>query len=392
MNRSKLANLVRSNYPKAFGIRKKMQRLRILRLQERLLPKDLVALGEAEPGKKAEIIAPYMEKWHDYMIPYVREMEMILEKAPAYQTCENMEALRTDIMFCKLAYGFLPSEYCGFGLEKKTPEERKAYASDIDRFIFCYTVDDITALQNYLDKAKEYKLFKKYYGRDAVALETAKDKRAFVEFIDRHPQFVKKNVYLSMGNSVELIDSRGQDPEALFQTLIANGKVLLEEKVTQHETMAALNASSVNTVRCATFLTKKGVEIPFCFLKVGRSGSFVDNGGQGGILIGLDKETGRIDSDGFDEYGSCFSEHPDSHIVFKGYQLPAWDEMLAVCRQMATENPDVRYVGWDMAYTERGWVVIEANGLGQFIGPQTIRKRGIKEEINAYFAEMEHVV
>ena len=51
--------------------------------------------------------------------------------------------------------------------------------------------------------------------------------------------------------------------------------------------------------------------------------------------------------------------------------------------------PSVRYIGWDLAYTkDNKWVVIEGNGMSQFIGPQTIWQRGIKKEVAAFMKDM----
>mgnify|MGYP000503160321 FL=1 len=51
------------------------------------------------------------------------------------------------MLFCRLAYGFIPSEYVGFELENKSPEQRKEFVSDIDTNVFGYSVNDIKELQ-----------------------------------------------------------------------------------------------------------------------------------------------------------------------------------------------------------------------------------------------------
>lgn len=73
-----------------------------------------------------------MAKWEGYLRPAVKEMEDILEKAPIYKDRQDKDYLRTDMLFCRLAYGFIPSEYVGFELENKSPEQRKEFVSDID--------------------------------------------------------------------------------------------------------------------------------------------------------------------------------------------------------------------------------------------------------------------
>lgn len=170
------------------------------------------------------------------------------------------------------------------------------------------------------------------------------------------------------------------------------GKFLLEECVMQHSEMAKFNKSSVNTIRCITMNISKKIEIPWCFMRTGRNGSFVDNGGAGGLIIGVDARTGLVNSPGYDEYGEVFAYHPETKVRFVGTQIPAWDEMLKICKQAASEVNDMGYLSWDMAYTDNGWVVIEVNEIGQLIGPQLTMKRGIKKEIETYTAIMKRFI
>ena len=148
----------------------------------------------------------------------------------------------------------------------------------------------------------------------------------------------------------------------------------------------------MNTIRCITFKTNNGVETPYAFMRVGREGSFVDNGGAGGILIGIDVKTGILDTDGYDEYDNKYSSHPDTKVDFKGSQIPAWEELVYLCKEAASKVKDISYLSWDLAYTEKGWIVIEVNEVGQFIGPQIVMKRGIKKELEESLSRMKKVI
>ena len=105
--------------------------------------------------------------------------------------------------------------------------------------------------------------------------------------------------------------------------------------------------------------------------------------------MGIDRETGRFNTDGFDEFDHRYEAHPDSGVVFKGYQLPQWEQMKEICREMSAKMTQVGFIGWDMAHTDEGWVLIEGNGMGQLIGPQTVWKRGLKAELDAMMQDME---
>jgi len=233
-----------------------------------------------------------------------------------------------------------------------------------------------------------YKRFKKYYRREAIAVESPKDYEAFCRFVSKHAVFVRKIVNESCGRSVELIDSTGADLKVLFDELIAAGKTILEELIVQHAHTAKLNASSVNTVRCFTMNINQEIIVPWCFIKVGQKGSFVDNGGSGGIFVGIDSETGILNTDGYDEANTRFEVHPDSGTRFIGFAFPDWSDMISICKEMAAQVPNMGWIGWDMAYTENGWVVVEGNSLSEVIGPQSTSKVGIREKLLRYKAQL----
>ena len=61
-----------------------------------------------------------------------------------------------------------------------------------------------------------------------------------------------------------------------------------------------------------------------------------------------------------------------------------------VSLKVKSKAPTVKYIGWDVAYSDSGWVLIEGN-MGQFIGPQTIYKIGIKKQVQEYLKDMEPI-
>lgn len=386
--------MMRSRYPEMLGIRKFLQRIKVKRLSRYLLPEQEIKLCEKNPVKKKEIITPYLSHWEKYLKSSILEMEDIFENAPMYKDRIDKEAIAVDMIFCRLAYGFIPSEYVCFEFENKIPSERKKYVSDIDMNVFGYSVNNIRVLQNILDKGDSYHMFSNYFKRDALVIENEKDYSAFHKFIKKHPVFVKKVVFSSMGHGVELVDIKNkQIPEKeYFRELICSGKYLLEECVIQSPEMAKYNLSSVNTVRCFTFRTNRGIEVPWCFMRTGRGGAFVDNGGSGGLVIGIDAETGRVNTNGYDEYNNSYKRHPDTGTTFIGSKIPAWNELINLCTKAAEKVNGIGYLSWDLAFTEEGWVVIEVNEVGQFIGPQMTMKRGIKNELWEYFSRMEKVI
>ena len=393
IDKNLICYLLRKNYPEILGIRKRLQRIKVDRLTRTIMPKEDIEKCEKYPEKTRDIILPYLNRWKKNLSPVMDEMKDILDNSSKYRNIDK-EQIRIDMLFCRLAYGFIPSEYVSFEFENKTLTERKEYVSDIDTNIFGYSVNNIKKLQSILDKADCYEQFAGYFHRDALIISQKQDYEKFHKFVCKHPEYVEKLVFSSMGKGVRLVDIRkvGMTEKQYFYELISQGKHLLEERVYQNSEMAKFNESSVNTIRCITFCTYDGIKVPYCFMRTGKDGAFVDNGGSGGLVIGVNTVTGIVDTDGFDEYNNRYLKHPNTGVRFKGSQIPAWNELIDLCKEAAKEVEGMGYLSWDLAYTDNGWVVIEVNEVGQFIGPQMTMKRGIKKELCSYMTRMKEYI
>ena len=81
--------------------------------------------------------------------------------------------------------------------------------------------------------------------------------------------------------SIEKID--------LLKLFKAHESFLVQDVVVQSEDYAAFSPSSLNTVRCLTYLSRTGdVEIAAATLRMGSGRSVVDNASSGGIYCGID--------------------------------------------------------------------------------------------------------
>lgn len=382
---------LRSSIPNISVLRRIITNQRINFLNRDLMPISMVETLEKNPDNLRE----YISKWEDnhsvLAQKFNSEIREIIKYNPSIKAHEDWENILLDCKFCKYAYGFLPYEYICYQLREKNIEERKSFVSDLERIKLIYQMNNILEVKLFMDKSKTYDMFKKYYRRECIAIEKKSDLKEFQEFVRKYPQFVKKLVFESVGNSVELIDTKYEecDVKSLFNHLISQGKHILEEKIVQSKRMSMFNATSVNTVRCITAKTREGVLIPFTFLKAGRKGSFVDNGGAGGVLVGIDENTGITNTNGVDEYAVRYDKHPDNGLFLKGVQLPDWNQMKSICREMASKIDSIQFIGWDMAHTDKeGWIVVEGNGGSQFIGPQCTSVYGIRERLDELMKHM----
>ena len=69
--------------------------------------------------------------------------------------------------------------------------------------------------------------------------------------------------------------------------------------------------------------------------------------------------------------GTEFLKHPTSGFVFKNFKVPYFKEVLDLTYKATNFLPD-RIIGWDIAITPDGPLLIEANECPSIFGPDII--------------------
>lgn len=185
-----------------------------------------------------------------------------------------------------------------------------------------------------------------YSGDEIRALTNTGETLSFAEIIKILDQPPNVRYYMSGGYQLNLTG------------------YLLQERLSQHPFLSALAPSTTNTIRVVTFLDQHNqVDIQFTILRLGRQGNTADNWDRGGISVAVNPATGVLGQGVLKpKYGGTWTEvHPDTGVRFTGQQLPYWDEVIALCRKAAEVTPKVRSIGWDVALTPDGPVLIEGN-------------------------------
>lgn len=141
------------------------------------------------------------------------------------------------------------------------------------------------------------------------------------------------------------------------------GRYLLQQRIEQHSAMAALNSSSVNTVRLITFCEGGEAAVFSAAVRIGTAGHSVDNWAAGGLIVGVDPVTGTLRDEGFFKpgYGGRVARHPDSGIAFSGYAIPHFQAAVRLVTRLHGHLRGIHSVGWDVAICPDGPVVIEGN-------------------------------
>lgn len=293
------------------------------------------------------------------------------------------ERIVDDMMTEARKYSFSFNEYFMYHFYDMPQEERREYVSDLERITYCERMNSMKNMIYFDDKALTYEAFSKYYSRDLIEVfsgDTASGK-AFSDFVSKHPKFIIKPFDGACGKGIKIVECKEENEKLLTKLLTEYPRgFVAEELIIQSEKMAVLHPQSVNTLRIPTISYKDRVEIIHPFLRVGRGDAVVDNGGSGGIGCGIDTETGEVFS-ACDEMGNYYTTHPDTGKELVGFKIPEWEKAKELVKELTKVFPDNHYTGWDLALTDNGWVLQEANDRGGFMLFQTTEKKGFRKEI-----------
>ncbi len=171
-----------------------------------------------------------------------------------------------------------------------------------------------------------------------------------------------------------------------LRAMVKEGKYLIQPFVTnQHPRIKAIFDKSLNTVRVTMVRTEKGVETLGCMFMTGASDSAYSNWHFGGICMYVD-ENGRLGKYGYSMSKKRITAHPDSGVVFEGFELPYFRETLRLCEQAMDVYYGMKTVGWDIALTEDGPIFLEGNAGWGVIAHQMVEHRGWADKFRKYFS------
>lgn len=162
----------------------------------------------------------------------------------------------------------------------------------------------------------------------------------------------------------QLIDRQGTPMDVARMRALFGNDFIVQNLVEQSPFIAHLNASSVNTIRIATYRDVKteAIRLLGAVIRVGAQGNEVDNVHAGGRFIGVDLATGLIGQRAMDDIGESVTtfngvDYKDSLLT-----IPHWDQVLSLARQVAQRNPHHRLLALDIALkSDDQPLLIEAN-------------------------------
>lgn len=171
-----------------------------------------------------------------------------------------------------------------------------------------------------------------------------------------------KDIVIFKKSSQGYKDLKGKNVNFNYLKKISSIDWILQEKVNNSQEIAAIHSNSTNSFRILTFFKpKEGSKAIYCILKAGNNNAYTDNAHTGGVYVKIDMKTGLLDETAYDENLYTYKFHPYSKYEFKGKKVKDIKKVVKLAEKLGNMFPNLTFVGWDIALTEKGAFVLEGN-------------------------------
>ncbi len=273
---------------------------------------------------------------------------------------KNRLSILADIVSCGMKYEAGYMDYLIFRMDMLNERQRATYITRGKNNYFVRTLNKKEDWHLLEDKAEFYKLFSDYIKRDWLDLESC-SKDDFLRFCQTHDVLIAKPKDGIHGHLVEKVITKDKDPQKLYDYFCNNKQYLIEEVISQHPKISAIYPKAVNSLRIVTIKHDEHMSYVYGCMRIGNHGNSVDNLNHGGMAVIIDMDKGELKGVGADRELKEYQIHPETGFVLAGFKIPYFKEALDMVKEASKLIPNINYVGWDVAISEKGPLLIEAN-------------------------------
>jgi hypothetical protein len=178
-----------------------------------------------------------------------------------------------------------------------------------------------------------------------------------------------------------------------------SGRLLIQPRVRPIESLASLARDGLCTARVVTSRPRSGTPgVQIAVLKMPTGSRLADNFAAGGIAAPVNLESGVIGAavsksvDGMVQ-GQVFGTHPDTGAPIAGSRIPDWDMTKKLCIAAHDRLREFHSIGWDVAITDRGPLLVEGNEdpdpvVVQQPGLEPLGRTNLIEHIMTFFDDL----
>lgn len=277
-------------------------------------------------------------------------------------------------------------DYLNYKFYDKSFKERSTYATIGYQHKFYLLAANYEYAPFFSNKVNFNHNFKKFVKRECRSYQDGLEE--ITKFIKEHKEIVRKPISGLGGANVEKIETKNIKNIKEFYENLNKDNCLIEELIIQNKEWEVLNPGSINTVRVVTKCVDGKSDILFAAVRIGSGNSLVDNFHSGGVGVNVNIEKGILEGKAIDKKNRESDYTPTTKVKVDGFVIPYWKEIIKMTKEAAKVNDDVNVVGWDVAITENGPLIIEGNrGPGMDL-IQVLLNRGVKPDLEAVKKEI----
>ncbi len=331
------------------------------------------------------------EEMDDVYDKYKTQIDVCLEGVDDNMREEEKKRIICDLIDVKANSDFSASEYFMYDFAHKNRSQQSTFLTEKATYEMFYQFNDDKSLDyNTRDKWKVYRQLNKYYRREICCVTDVGQRQAFFSMLKEKQRLFCKPLCGSLGEKVRIIKADDfMNAEAFFELLqyYSPEGFLAEEIIEQTEFMKRLNPTSINTLRIMSIRMDNRICMYF-EMRIGEMFSIADNLGLRSLICGINPNDGTIIS-AYNKNRTSFVSHPHTRAKIVGEKIPRFFEAVELAKELAGYYPGFRYLSWDLALTDEGWVIVELNGKGGICGFQEVYNCGIRHDIEGYLAELD---
>lgn len=193
-------------------------------------------------------------------------------------------------------------------------------------------------------------------------------------------------------------DEVADSPQALFRHLLDRSKnetaLLVQPRVRAHAQLREISsASGLPTARVVTAFVENKAQIVLTAARLSVGNNITDNfsrGSSGNLAAAIDAVSGTL-SEAWSSTRSGWPAmqasnfHPDTGKPIRGAIFPMWSDVIDLALQAQNSLPGLKTTGWDIAVTDQGPLLVEANCYYGVAFLEVAYQRGLGHELSRFY-------
>ncbi len=271
---------------------------------------------------------------------------------------KSVSYVKNDMIKNFIKYGIGYTDYLKGDYINLTSEQKKTYVTTKSYYKLLKYLNNPKYDACMSDKIVFNRIFNKYLHREWIDLRTT-SLDDFKKFIKNKKTIFAKPPTDFGGHGIEKIVIKDiKDIKSLYERLKEKKLNLIEDAIIQHKELDKLNPYAVNSFRVVTLVKDGKAYILANALRINLDDAFAIGCSDAYMRL---NEKGQICSRVVDDVANVYTEHPIAKIKFDTVKVPYVKEAFDMALEAALVVPEVRYVGWDIAISENGPVILEGN-------------------------------